>query len=185
MNVRDVCLAILSMGDASGYEIKKMFEGPFSHLFEASYGSIYPALGKLTAAGLVTCEARAQQKRPDKKVYSLTQDGRLALTEALAITPGPDRVRSEFLLIMLFAHVLAPAQVSNAIEARLVFYRSMLDELRAGRLEGGEGALGDVNSAAFVRGYGAAMIEASLAYIEEHRHLVESASLLGKADAAE
>ncbi len=48
MNVRTLCLGILSLGEASGYEIKKDVEdGLFSHFIEASYGSIYPALNQL------------------------------------------------------------------------------------------------------------------------------------------
>ena len=49
MNVRTLCLGVLSFGDATGYEIKKMAEdGLFSHFIEASFGSIYPALTKMT-----------------------------------------------------------------------------------------------------------------------------------------
>ena len=88
MNIRSLCLAILSMGDASGYQINKLFQGPFSHIYEASFGSIYPALGKLTEDRLVTCMAQAQEKKPDKKVYSLTQAGRAALLDDLALMPA-------------------------------------------------------------------------------------------------
>ena len=56
MDVRTLCLGILSLGDATGYEIKKLVaEGSFSFFSEASYGSIYPALTKLTDEGLVSC----------------------------------------------------------------------------------------------------------------------------------
>ena len=55
------------MRDASGYEIKKFFEGPFSHVYEASFGSIYPSLQKLTDDGLVTCEALAKKNGPTRK----------------------------------------------------------------------------------------------------------------------
>ena len=45
MDTRSICLGVLSMGEATGYEIKKLFEdGPFSHFYDAGYGSIYPAL---------------------------------------------------------------------------------------------------------------------------------------------
>jgi hypothetical protein len=44
VHVKTLCLAVLSMGDASGYEIKKLLEGPFRHIHEASFGAIYPAL---------------------------------------------------------------------------------------------------------------------------------------------
>jgi hypothetical protein len=50
MNVKTLCLGILSFGEASGYEIKKKVEeGLFSHFIDASYGSIYPALTQMLA----------------------------------------------------------------------------------------------------------------------------------------
>ena len=45
MDVRTICLGILTRGDATGYEIKKLVEdGGYQHFVEASFGSIYPAL---------------------------------------------------------------------------------------------------------------------------------------------
>lgn len=42
----------------NGLRNQQMFEdGPFSHFLDASYGSIYPALTRLTAESKVTCEA--------------------------------------------------------------------------------------------------------------------------------
>ena len=54
MDVRTFCLGVLSLGDATGYEIKKQAEdGPFSHFYKAGFGSIYPALARLAADGAV------------------------------------------------------------------------------------------------------------------------------------
>ena len=108
MDVRTLCLGVLSEGAASGYEIKKKLETTYSHFFQASFGSIYPALSRLTGDGLVSCTEQAQEKRPDKKVYSITAEGRMALIDQLMVPPGPDRVRCEFLVIMLFAELLTP-----------------------------------------------------------------------------
>src|SRR3546814_15551348 len=67
MDVKTLCLGVLSRGEASGYEIKKAFEeGPFSHIHHASFGSIYPALNALSAEGLVAVRAQAQNTRPAK-----------------------------------------------------------------------------------------------------------------------
>ena len=83
MDVKTLCLGALSRGDASGYEIKKAFEeGPLSHIHEASFGAIYPALTELERQGLVTGREMAQEKRPDKKVYALTEAGLGALNLA-------------------------------------------------------------------------------------------------------
>lgn len=76
MDVRTMCLGMLAFGDASGYEIKKEFEqGPSRQFLDASFGSIYPALTKMTEQGLLACRTEPQEKRPDKKVYSLTGAG--------------------------------------------------------------------------------------------------------------
>ncbi len=176
MHVKTLCLAILSMDDASGYEIKKLLEGPFSHIHEASFGAIYPALARLQEDGLVTCEERTQEKRPDKKVYSLTQKGRFELIDELSIIPGPDRIRSDFLVLMLYAHLLPPSHIAKAIEKRLEIYRGLLGELEKG--EHVPVSLGEQASAEFVRGYGTAILRAALDYIEDNRHLVEGAAFL-------
>ena len=63
--------AFSQRGEATGYEIKKLFdEGGYQHFIEASFGSIYPALNRLTEEGLVSVRAEVQEKRPDRKVYS-------------------------------------------------------------------------------------------------------------------
>ena len=69
MNVRTLCLGVLTAGEASGYEIKKdIEEGMFSHFIDASFGSIYPALTQLAGEGLLTVRAEEQTGKPDKKV---------------------------------------------------------------------------------------------------------------------
>jgi len=174
MDVRTLCLGILSMGDASGYEIKKRLEGPFRHFYDASFGSIYPALARLQQDALVNCTLEAQESRPDRKVYSLTPLGRLTLVKELTAEPGPDRIRSEFLATMMFADLLPPRTVAQIIDARIAEHQETLGYLR--RL--GEGSLD--HGQAFVLGYGIALYEAKLKYLEENRHLVEGDALLAQ-----
>ena len=83
MDVKTLCLAVLSRRDATGYEIRKQFaKGPFAHFQKASLGAIYPALTRAAEEGLVTVTEEAQDGRPDKKVYSLTEAGKAALRRA-------------------------------------------------------------------------------------------------------
>ena len=65
MDVKTLCLGVLHLGDASGYEIKKQCEeGPFGQFFAAGFGSIYPALAALHEQGRVACHELQQEKRP-------------------------------------------------------------------------------------------------------------------------
>lgn len=164
MDVRTLCLGILALGDATGYEIKKMVaEGSFSFFSEASYGSIYPALTKLTEEGMVSCTALAQEKRPDKKVYSLTEAGRAELTKALAKDPGPDKNRSEFLAAILFAEAVAPDRIATLVDERIREHRQKIQAL--------ETLVGEdmTDAARFVVEYGIEIQRAALKYLEERR----------------
>lgn len=179
MDIRTLCLGMLTMGDASGYEIKKIFEGPLRHFFDASYGSIYPALGRMTEEGLVACTEHVQDKRPDKKVYRITPRGRMKFMDELGRAPGRDRFRSEFVATLLFADLLPAGHVSRLIDERISQYRGHIAELKqcapTAQTAGGK----------FVNGMGLAVYQAALDYLEEHRHLVESEALLSQAKRGE
>lgn len=168
-DVRTICLAILSSGEATGYEIKKQVEeGPAGHFLEASFSAIYPALARLEGEGLVSCRTEAQGGKPDRKVYALTDGGRAAFDAALRDELAPDRFRSEFLFAMLFADRMPAAHVKRLIEARIANYRAEIAELKA--------AQSDSAGSAFVRGYGLAIFGAAIDYLTTHRHLLEARS---------
>lgn len=131
MNIRNVCLAILFDGNASGYEIrKKSTEGEFSYFVEASFGSIYPALAKLEEDGLVTSAVEQQEGRPAKKVYSITKAGREAFLESLHDDPGDDVFRSPFLLFARFAEHLPASLVGQRIRERMASLEDQIKELQ-------------------------------------------------------
>ena len=129
MDVKTLCLGVLTEGDQTGYEIKHRFEEAFSHFFGASFGSIYPALAELSRQGLVTCRSVEQDKRPDKKVYSLTERGQRALLDELMATPPRHKVRSEFLVLMYFAHLLPPARVAAIIDQMIAHWEPLVAEI--------------------------------------------------------
>lgn len=130
MDVRTICLGILTRGDATGYEIKKAFEdGGLQHFVEASFGSIYPALSRLTDEGLVSVREEAQEKRPDRKVYSITLAGRAALLGALMKPLSEDRHRSPFIFAMLFSDLLPPLRVRTLIDGYITQGEQKLAQL--------------------------------------------------------
>jgi len=171
MDAKTLCLGMLTQGEASGYEIRKAFEdGPFHHFFDVGYGSIYPALGRLDEAGLVSCRAEAQDKRPDKKVYSITPEGQRAFVEALMEPPAPDKLRSEFLFLLFFADLLPAHHVEHVVEGRLAEIRGALDRMESCAGED----MGPSHD--FVHGYGLAIYHAVATYLEENRHLLTAAT---------
>ncbi len=120
MNVKTLCLAILNVEDATGYEIKKAStEGLFQHFVDVSYGSIYPALAKLEKDKMVTCQAQAQEGKPDRKIYSITDMGRAEFIKSINVLPQPDKFKSEFLLLAINADLASPQILEAAIDAQI------------------------------------------------------------------
>lgn len=123
MNVRTLCLAMLEMGDASGYEIKtQSVEGDWRYFVEASFGAIYPALRTLEEDGYVVSRQEGDPGRPPRKVYSITPSGRGALLAALNEMPSEDTFRSEFLMHAIFAENLSKAHLARIVDRRIAEY---------------------------------------------------------------
>lgn len=169
MDVKTVCLGMLTDGEASGYDMKKCFESSFGHFFPAGYGSIYPALATLARNGLVEFEQVLQDGKPDRKVYNITEKGREALMEGLA-NPNPShKVRSEFLATLWFAHLMTNEQIDTVVDNKL----KELDEI-VKIIE--EFAASDCHrmgpGAQFVAGFGIHMMSSFKQYIEDNKELL-------------
>lgn len=119
MDVKTVCLGMLTDGEASGYDLKKHFESSFGHFFAAGYGSIYPALASLAEKELVSCRCIPQDGKPDRKVYSITAAGREVLRAELDKPNPSHKVRSEFLATLCFAHLMDAEQVQAVLASRV------------------------------------------------------------------
>ena len=180
MDTKTLCLSVLLQGDASGYEIKKTLESaPFSHFQDTSFGSIYPALTRLTDEGLADCQEMAQDKRPDKKVYSITERGRRALVEALMLPPGPDRYRSDFLFVLFLGKLLPAAHLARVIDERIASYEERIAHMEACDCDPSHPA------PAFVHGFGLAMYRTAADYLKRHRHEILAGSYDAERSVAE
>ncbi len=130
MDTRTLCLAALLRRESSGYEIKKRLdEPPFCHFQDTGFGSIYPALTRLANEGLIEGEAHQQEKRPDKKVFNLTEAGRTHLIDALMQPPGPDRFRSDFLFCLFMSDLLPRQHVLRLVDQRIASLEQVIREM--------------------------------------------------------
>jgi PadR family transcriptional regulator AphA len=162
MNVKILCLGVLTAGEASGYAIKKEIEeGLFSHFIDASFGSIYPALTQLAAEGLVTVRSEEQSGKPDKKVYAMTAKGREALTSAMAVVPRRDKYKSQFLFQMLLQEYLTPSVMLAAVDKQLADLQADLARIRSCECGKHPNA-----GARFVADYGEAVLTAAIAVLD-------------------
>jgi len=165
VDAKTLCLGALMHSEASGYEIRKLFEGgPFSAIYDVSFGSIYPALTVLLDREWATCCVAEQDGRPDKKVYSITPAGRAAFLDALATTPAPDKMRSEMLFILSFGDHLPRSVVLELVDRYIANYE---DRLSAIDDRCNDSVLPPVRR--FVHNFGITMYETALEYLRTHR----------------
>ena len=177
MDVKTVCLGMLTDGEASGYDLKKAFESSFGHCFAAGFGSIYPALASLAEHGFVTCTEIPQEGKPDRKVYRITEAGKQQLLKELDNPAPSHKVRSEFLATMCFAHLMQPEQIETVLDSRVEDadrYLAIFDEIECSCDEEWPAGV------TFTLGFGRAMMHAMKKYVEENRHLLTKEQQLPK-----
>ena len=110
-----VILGLLSHEELTGYEIKKRMDTTLKYFWNASYGSIYPALSDLVNRGLATKREDTENKR-NKLIYTITDAGRNYLKELLALPVLKDELRYETLLKLFFGHEQGAKQAISHIE---------------------------------------------------------------------
>ena len=168
MDVKTVCLGMLTDGEASGYDLKKSFESSFGHCFAAGYGSIYPALASLAENGFVSCREIPQEGKPDRKVYEITAKGRQRLLDELDDPAPSHKIRSEFLATMAFAHLMTPDQIETVLDSRIEDANRNLQIIDDFEKSCHENCPTGVR---FTLGFGRAMMNAMRSYVEENRHV--------------
>ncbi len=72
-----IILGFLMGMDMSGYDIKQCFSLSMANFYDASFGSIYPALKRLEESGAITARESVEAGKY-KKVYAITETGRKA-----------------------------------------------------------------------------------------------------------
>ena len=108
MSAQFIVLGFLSLKSMTGYEIKKNFSFSFSFFSGLSFGSIYPALKKLEDKGLITMRMEIQDGAPNRKIYTITEQGREEFLGQLRSPILLEKGKSTFLTrLFFFAHSVA------------------------------------------------------------------------------
>jgi len=78
MSLDHILLGLLQK-PASGYDLKDAFGETVAHFWSAELSQIYPTLKRLEERGLLRSRLEPSPKGPDRRVYTLTGDGRVEL----------------------------------------------------------------------------------------------------------
>jgi DNA-binding PadR family transcriptional regulator len=109
-------LGLLSIRPMSGYEVRKHFLRALSPYWAAPLTQIYPTLRALQRAELIKGKTIVQMGRPNKRVFSLTRQGRRELTRWLATPIAMPSMHHEFLHKVFLMNLLAPEKALENVK---------------------------------------------------------------------
>jgi len=119
MALRYVILSLVADKPQSGYDIVKSFEQSVGQIWQASHQQVYRELGKLANDNWLKFEREAQADKPDRKVYSITEEGLTCLRKWVASSIDSPAYRSPVLVRMLALPVVGPEALIPVVrEAR-------------------------------------------------------------------
>lgn len=131
MALKYALLAALQEEPASGYELTQRFRTRLANVWNASHQQIYRELGKLESGEEVVVQEVAQQGKPDKRIYAVTDKGCDALVEWLeTIQPRP-ATRDPFLVKLFAGDLTDPAVLLRELDHHRSDWLSQLGYYRA------------------------------------------------------
>jgi PadR family transcriptional regulator, regulatory protein AphA len=121
-------------GPLSGYDIKHLFDHTLSAMWGAAQSQIYKELRRMKELGWVEMEREEQEARPDRKIYSITDQGHEALRKWQAQPPEVFQLRDELLLKVLFGSFATPDDLAQNLRASIATHEMRLLEYRQNAL---------------------------------------------------
>lgn len=100
--LRHGILGLLNYHDMTGYEIMEVFRDSLNFFWKAQTSQIYRELGALEKRNWVSKTLVAQRAKPDKNVYSITEEGKEELLRWLADSEPSLNPRTPVLMKVFF-----------------------------------------------------------------------------------
>ncbi|MET9731186.1 PadR family transcriptional regulator [Streptomyces sp. NPDC006458] len=143
MALRNALMAALLQGEASGYDLAKEFDASVANFWMASPQQLYRELERMEGDGLITARVVEQERRPNKRLFSLTEAGHEAVRAYVSEPPAkPTAIRDELMVKVQCADVgdidavrAAVAERSEWATAKLERYERLRQRLLDGRTE--------------------------------------------------
>lgn len=131
MPLAHAILASLDLQPMTGYDLKKFFDQSVGHFWSTTQSHIYKALNELESQGWVQKRTVAQENKPNRKEYTITEAGRAELRRWLTTPLPPTPVREAWLIQIFFSHKSSNEEIAALLERRLQDIRQILQAFQA------------------------------------------------------
>ena len=123
-------LALLAHQPTHGYDLLQTYQKLFASVLPPlNAGQIYTTLSRLERDGLVHHQAVEQENKPDKRVYQLSDQGRLVLDGWFAEPLSGPRIKDTFYLKLISARMTGLVDPVELIQTQRQQYLQSLHDL--------------------------------------------------------
>jgi DNA-binding PadR family transcriptional regulator len=139
VSLRDAVLAALLEGEASGYDLAKGFDASVANFWMATPQQLYRELDRLADQGLIQARVVQQERRPNKRMFSLTEAGYEEILQFTARAPKPSVIRDELAVKVMAVDAGNARAVRDFMVERLQRAKAKLqryERMRARMLDG-------------------------------------------------
>ncbi|HEX6341061.1 PadR family transcriptional regulator [Umezawaea sp.] len=139
MALRYAVLAALLEGEASGYDMAKRFDASVANFWTTTPQQLYRELDRMEVEGVIAARVVQQERRPNKRLFTLTGAGERELLAFSTEPAKPAALRDDLLIKVQAVDAGDARAVAAAVQERLEWSRAKLaryDRLRARLLDG-------------------------------------------------
>ena len=139
MSLKYAVMAALLDGEASGYDLAKRFDISVANFWHALPQQLYAELNRMERDGLVTTTTVVQERRPNKRVFALSDAGRDALRRWAEEPSRLASVKDELMVRLYAADFVDPEALVAGLEQRVAQHEAKLrtyEAIRDGLFEG-------------------------------------------------
>jgi DNA-binding PadR family transcriptional regulator len=120
-------LVSLAERASTGYDLARRFDKSIGRFWTATHQQVYKVLARMEGNGWITSTHVAQDGRPDKKVYDLTDAGRAELRTWIAQPAETEAARSDLAVKIRGASYGDPKAVADEVRRHRALHTERLE----------------------------------------------------------
>ncbi len=129
-----IILGFLRKNDLTGYDLKQRMAKSTSFFFDASFGSIYPALKRLEHKKLISSQ-EVKEGGKTKNLYHIRPEGEVYFTNWLLQPIEFSKTKNDFLVKIFFYKYLPKETAVNNLNRLIETANVFLNQLKEQKLE--------------------------------------------------
>lgn len=131
MPLKHAILGLLNYTDMTGYDIDRYFKTSIAFFWHAQTSQIYKELNTLTKHNWVESEVVLQSDKPNKKVFHITEEGKLELHRWLADAELEDimKYKNPLLIKIFFSSNIDIDQTMRLLEKYIRECSDIIDKM--------------------------------------------------------